>query len=88
MPSFPNQVFRDDYLKENQFFDVNKTPSKIDVITDVFRQKYDCFMSFHPARPVIAFGKKAKFYTSNHHIDITPFSKNYPFFKTITILGF
>jgi aminoglycoside 3-N-acetyltransferase len=81
MPSFPNQVFGYDYLKENKFFDVNKTPSKMGVITEFFRQKFDCFRSYHPTHPVIAFGKKAKFYTSNHHKDITPFSKNSPFYK-------
>tara|TARA_X000000950_G_C13884480_1_gene648307 strand:- start:1612 stop:2535 length:924 start_codon:yes stop_codon:yes gene_type:complete len=81
MPSFPNQVFGYDYLKENKFFDVKNTPSKMGIITEIFRQKYDCFRSYHPTHPVIAYGKKAKFITSNHNIDITPFTKNSPFYK-------
>ena len=81
MPSFPNQTFGYEYLKNNNVFDVKNTPSRMGVITEYFRTNYNCSRSYHPTHSIISIGKNAKYFTKDHHKDITPFTKKSPFYK-------
>lgn len=87
MPSSPNAKLQLDYIKENKFFDVRSTPSKLGAITEVFRQSQNVIRSLHPTEPVCAWGRDAIFLTEGHFKSISPYSKDSPFGRLTQING-
>lgn len=81
MPSFPfgNDFFG--YLRTLQAFDVRRTPSRMGMITEIFRRLPDVRRSLHPTHPVCAKGREADWFVSEHHRDTTPFGVCSPFAK-------
>jgi aminoglycoside 3-N-acetyltransferase len=81
MPSFPGMGFNADYLKTNPIFDVNKTPSRMGIITETFRQYKNVMRSWHPTEPVCALGVQAEYLTNAHHLKDTPYHNMSPFMR-------
>jgi aminoglycoside 3-N-acetyltransferase len=87
MPSSPNNSFQLKYIQKIQSFDVQNEPSKMGWLSETFRKSEHVFRSAHPAEPVCAWGKNAKWLTENHEMDGTAYGKNSPFHKLTEING-
>jgi len=81
MPSFPAIGYNYDYLNTDPVFDIKKTPSKMGVITETFRNMPGVVRSFHPTDPVCAFGPQAVELTRSHFGQLTPYNSESPFYK-------
>lgn len=81
MPTSPNAVFQLDYIRNTPFFDVKNSPSKTGAITEYFRKLPGAWRSLHPTEPVSAIGKLAEYYTKDHFNELTPYTKNSPFYR-------
>ncbi len=81
MPAFPAIGFNYDYLMTNPVFDIVNTPSKMGVITEVFRKMKQVKRSLHPTDSVCALGKQADYLTKDHFNQLTPYNENSPFYR-------
>ena len=81
MPAFPAIGFNYDYLKTNPIFDLLNTPSKMGIITEVFRKMKQVKRSLHPTDSVCALGKQADYLTKDHFNQLTPYNQNCPFYR-------
>ena len=80
MPTFPFQGSQGEYAEKNPRFDVQRTPSKVGVLTEVFRQMQGVVRSKHPTHPVAAWGRNASEIVSTHHLGPT-FGVTSPFYR-------
>jgi aminoglycoside 3-N-acetyltransferase len=81
MPSSPNALLQLDYIKNNQLFDVQNSPSKLGAITEVFRKRKGVLRSLNVTEPVCAFGPDALYLTEEHFDELTPYTKKSPFYR-------
>ena len=82
---FPTLTYSPCYLTLK--FDLNKTPSCVGNISEIFRNREGVVRSFHPTHSVSAFGKLANEITKDHFLDDTPVGKNSPYQKLINLNG-
>ncbi len=87
MPAFPAIGFNYDYLKSNSVFDVKNTPSKMGIVTEVFRKLPGVKRSLHPTDSVCVMGKEADYFVNEHFGQLTPYNKHSPFMKLIERKG-
>ncbi len=87
MPSFPGVGFNYDYLKTKPVFDIQQTPSKMGVVTEIFRKRKHVLRSLHPTDPVTAFGKNAEYLVKDHFGQLTPYNANSPFYRLCELKG-
>jgi aminoglycoside 3-N-acetyltransferase len=80
MPTFPFQGSQGEYADKNPRFDVQKTPSKVGILTEVFRETPGVLRSKHPTHPVAAWGRNAQEILSTHHLGPT-FGVSSPFYR-------
>ena len=81
MPTFPFEGMASDYLIKTKLFDVRRTPSKVGLLSELFRRTPGVLRSIHPTHPVCAKGQYAEYFTSEHHHDCRPFGPLSPFKK-------
>ena len=81
MPTSPNNVYQLNYIRNTPFFDVLNSPSKTGKITEVFRKWEGAKRSLHPTEPVSAIGNNADYFVKDHFGELTPYTKNSPFYK-------
>lgn len=81
MPSSPNALLQLDYIKNNQLFDVQNSPSKLGAITEVFRKRNGVIRSLNATEPVCALGPDAHYLTEGHFNEITPYTHTSPFYR-------
>lgn len=81
MVSMPYTCSSDEYLRKHKVFDVRKTPSKMGIISEVFRRKQGVLRSLCPTHPVLALGPDSKEITGGHEQCEYPCGKNSPFEK-------
>jgi len=81
MPAFPAIGFNYDYLITNPVFNISLTPSKMGIITEVFRNMKQVKRSLHPTDSVCALGKQADYLTKDHVNQLTPYNQNSPFYR-------
>jgi aminoglycoside 3-N-acetyltransferase len=86
MPSFAMEGMAAEYLDEN-VFSVNKTASKMGLITEIFRRYPNVERSAHPTHSVCALGANSKYITSSHEKCIYPFEESSPFGKLAKLKG-
>lgn len=58
--------------KENPYFYVDKTPTNVGILTELFRQREDVVRSWHPTHSVGALGKDAESFTQGDERFDTP----------------
>lgn len=78
MPSFPFEGLASDYLRSASF-DVRRAPSKMGLLTELFRRLPDVRRSLHPTHAVCAQGPLAEELIGSHHLDPRPFGPCSPF---------
>jgi len=85
MPSFPMSGTAFDHLENGHHFDVRRTPSKMGLLTEIFRLGCDVERSIHPTHSVIAKGTDARWLVDGHHLDATPFGPDSPFQRMLQL---
>lgn len=78
MPSFAFDGLALDYLR-SAVFDVRRAPSKMGLLTELFRRLPGVRRSLHPTHSVCAQGPLADELTASHHLDPRPFGPCSPF---------
>lgn len=82
MPSYPfSGAGYTDWAKSENIFDVHKTPSRVNLITEVFRRSKDVKRSVHPWCSVACKGYLGKEFTAEHHLNTKTFGQKSPFYK-------
>ena len=70
-----------DYVQSGQVFDVRRTPSRMGVVTELFRRSPGTVRSLHPTHPVLANGPMAEELLCDHSSARTPCGEHSPFAK-------
>jgi len=83
MPTIPFTGSALDYVREAPIFDVRRTPSKMGLITELFRRSPGVIRSVHPTHSVAAWGARAAELIRDHPIAMTPCGAGSPFAKLI-----
>lgn len=78
LPSFPFDGLASDYVAAGTF-DVRRSPSKMGLLTELFRRLPGVRRSLHPTHPVCVAGKLSDHLTNSHHLDPHPFGPRSPF---------
>ncbi|MBF0371300.1 MAG: AAC(3) family N-acetyltransferase [Magnetococcales bacterium] len=86
MPTFPFRGRQIDFLDRTPTVDLRKAPSKVGLLTEVFRRLPGVQRSLHPSHPVAGWGKRAGRLLDDHHKGGT-FGKNSPFYRLAEIGG-
>lgn len=73
-----NSGVEEHYLKK-KIFDVDKSPTTVGLLNELFRRKKGVLRSVHPTHSIAAYGPKAKILTATHHLCDTTFGSNTPF---------
>ena len=79
MPSFPTGAAMVRYLDSGEVFDARSSPSKVGIVTEVFRRRAGVERSPHPTNPVCAHGRGATALLVDHDKSLTPFGVETPF---------
>lgn len=67
------------YARANPLFDAVRTPSRMGLLTELFRRSPAVVRSIHPTHPVAIWGKDANAIASGHHLARTPCGVGTPF---------
>ena len=78
MPTLPFAGSALDYAREGRVFDVMRTPSRMGLITELFRRSPGVIRSIHPTHSVAARGPKAAELAADHHLAQTPCGRGTP----------
>jgi aminoglycoside N3'-acetyltransferase len=87
MVSMPYFSSTSEYLKSLKEFDVRTTPSKMGLISEMFRRMPGVVRSLHPTHPVLALGPKAEWIVSGHEDCLFPCGPGSPFGKLAELQG-
>lgn len=87
MPAIPFRGSALAYVRERTVFDVRRAPSRMGLITEIFRRLPDVNVSVHPTHSVAARGALAEALTSDHHHAQTPCGRGSPFHKLFELGG-
>ena len=73
------------YLKDRPIFDVRKTPSRMGIISEIFRMEKNVLRSLSPSHPILALGPKAKWIIADHEKTMYPCGRGSPFEKILKL---
>ena len=76
-----------EYFEELKCFNVLRTPSRMGMMSEVFRRQKDVLRSLHPAHPVLARGKEAAWFTLDHEKCLYSCGEGSPFAKLADCSG-
>jgi len=83
MPTLPFTGTAVDYVSRGSIFDVQRTPSQMGLLTELFRRSPEVSRSVHPTHPVAAWGRRAMYMLANHHLARTPCGEGTPFARLL-----
>lgn len=87
MPSMPFTGSALDYIQSGKITDIRRTPSRMGLLTELFRRQKDVVRSLHPTHPVLAKGRMAKALIAGHERAATPCGAGSPFGKLLEADG-
>lgn len=67
------------YARSNPLFDVARTPSRMGLLTELFRRSPGVVRSIHPTHPVAIWGNEADVIATDHHLAQTPCGAGTPY---------
>lgn len=79
MPSFPTTGTMAGWLDRGEPFDLRTTPSKVGVLTEVFRKTAGVERSLHPTNSVAGWGRAAHDILRDHDKSKTPYGNETPY---------
>ena len=83
-PTYPNhRISSYGWLKQENVFDVRRTPSYTGILTEFARRQRRAVRSLHPTKSVCAIGSAAAELTATHHLSPYPYDTNSPYYKLI-----
>ena len=72
MPTLPFTSTAVEYVRSHAAFDVVRTPSRMGLLSELFRRSSGVLRSVHPTHPVAAWGHDAAAMIAGHHLATTP----------------
>lgn len=79
MPTMPFTDAAVEYARSNPVLDVRRTPSRMGLLTEMFRRLPGVIRSPHPTHPVAIWGDEAGTVASEHYLARTPCGRGSPF---------
>ncbi|MCK7578203.1 MAG: AAC(3) family N-acetyltransferase [Chromatiales bacterium] len=79
MPSYPTGGSSLKYCQSGEIFDVRNTPSKVGLLTEVFRRSDGTRRSWHATNSMAGWGDRADHFLSDHYLSPTPFGRATPY---------
>jgi aminoglycoside 3-N-acetyltransferase len=79
MPAYPIPSTMVQWMRDPAPFHLCDSPSRMGILTEVFRKMPDVLRSAHPSHSVAALGPTAAAYTAEHHKVATPCGAGSPF---------
>jgi len=86
MPTFSTTGSMLSYIESGSIFDVRNTPSRVGILTEIFRTYPGVKRSLHPTNSVAARGALAEALLDGHEKSITPYGRTTPYGK-LGLLG-
>ncbi|MEG3639497.1 AAC(3) family N-acetyltransferase [Magnetococcus sp. PR-3] len=83
MPTFPFRGRQRDYIEQQPVFDRQKTPSRVGLMTEIFRRMPGVTRSLHPTHPLAGRGAMAASLLNEHHMGRTFGDATSPFYKLV-----
>jgi aminoglycoside 3-N-acetyltransferase len=83
MPSIPFTGTAVDYVRSGAITDIARTPSRMGLLTEVFRRQAGTLRSVSPTHPILARGLKAQAMIAGHASVKTPCGAGSPFEKLL-----
>jgi aminoglycoside 3-N-acetyltransferase len=83
MPTMPFNGSALTWAAEGATFDVRRTPSRMGLLTELFRRSPGVVRSVHPTHPVAAWGARADTLTADHYLATTPCGAGSPFARLL-----
>jgi aminoglycoside 3-N-acetyltransferase len=87
MMSIPYRGSSQHYAESDPLFDVQRTPSAVGVISEVFRRRTNVARSLNPLHPVVACGPLAAWLTADHDKTLYSCGKGSPFERFLHLNG-
>jgi aminoglycoside 3-N-acetyltransferase len=87
MPSMPFNGTAIEYLRSGAITDIARTPSRMGLLTEIFRRQKGTIRSVHPTHPVLARGASATYLTAGHENAPSPCGTGSPFAKLLETDG-
>ena len=88
MPSMPyHNESTAEYLSRQKPLKLQRTPSKMGLLTEVFRRGKNVLRSPNPAHPLLAYGEKAEWFIEGHDQVSESFGSDSPFSKLLKLNG-
>jgi aminoglycoside 3-N-acetyltransferase len=83
MPTIPFSGTATDYVKDDPIFDVLRTPSRMGILSELFRRMPGVPRSVHPTHSVAVWGGRAAALIADHHRAGTPCGAGSPYQRLI-----
>ncbi|MEO5331936.1 MAG: AAC(3) family N-acetyltransferase [Magnetococcus sp. YQC-5] len=87
MPTLPFTGTALEWVQSNTLFDVQTTPSRSGLLTELFRRSPDVVRSVHPTHAMAALGERANRFCQDHAICTTPCGIGSPYAKLLETNG-
>jgi aminoglycoside 3-N-acetyltransferase len=87
MPTIPFTGTAVAYVREHPVFDVRRTPSRMGILSELFRRMPGVLRSVHPTHSVAAWGEPARGLIADHHRAATPCGRGTPYHRLIEVGG-
>jgi len=87
MPTLPFTGTAVDYVQKGGIFDVKRTPSKMGLLTEIFRRSPGVIRSVHPTHAVAAWGRFAAEMVKDHALAGTPCGRQTPYGRLLDHSG-
>jgi aminoglycoside 3-N-acetyltransferase len=87
MPTMPFSGSALDYAARNEILDLARTPSKMGLVTELFRRSPGVRRSAHPTHPVAGWGRQAEGMLAEHYRAATPCGRETPFGRLLDVGG-
>ena len=83
MPTIPFTGTAVAYVQEQPVFDVRRTPSRMGILSELFRRTPGVLRSVHPTHSVAAWGEPARALIADHHRAESPCGRGTPYHRLI-----
>lgn len=87
MPTLPFGGTAVEYVRQQPVFDVRRTPSRMGLVTELFRRSTGVIRSVHPTHSVAVWGRDAAALAEGHHAAKTPCGICSPYARLLEMHG-